>query len=133
MSCQIISYWKNAKNTKVDFRLPCIGHRKEFNDLKILTSFLTFLFQVKSTGLSRKIDEMDWRTEAIERRMQDMAQSSVMMNRVLLATQEAIEELRYCKTIPFVDLCMKIKSSGPSQKDRSLWYTKMYHRQGFAG
>eukprot|EP00112_Aurelia_sp_Birch-Aquarium-sp1_P003012 Seg1338.1 transcript_id=Seg1338.1/GoldUCD/mRNA.D3Y31 product="Coiled-coil domain-containing protein 178" protein_id=Seg1338.1/GoldUCD/D3Y31 len=49
--------------------------------------------KVESTGLSRRIDEMDWRTEAIERRMQDMAQSSVMMNRVLLSTQEAIEEL----------------------------------------
>ncbi len=37
---------------------------------------------------------MEWRTEAIEKRMQDMASSSVMMNRVLLSTQEAIEELR---------------------------------------
>ena len=31
----------------------------------------------------------------IEKRMHDMASSSIMMNRVLLSTQEAIEELRF--------------------------------------
>ena len=45
--------------------------------------------------LCKELDEMEWRTEMIEKRMQDMASSSVMMNRVLLSTQEAIEDLRY--------------------------------------
>ncbi|XP_065062478.1 coiled-coil domain-containing protein 178-like [Rhopilema esculentum] len=43
--------------------------------------------------LCKELDEMEWRTEMIEKRMQDMASSSVMMNRALLSTQEAIEEL----------------------------------------
>lgn len=45
-------------------------------------------------SLSKKLEEMEWKTDAMEKRMQDMTSSSVMMNRVLLSTQEAIEELR---------------------------------------
>lgn len=44
-------------------------------------------------SLSKKLEEMEWKTDAMEKRMQDMTSSSVMMNRVLLSTQEAIEEL----------------------------------------
>eukprot|EP00794_Sanderia_malayensis_P004758 gene4758-5384_t len=50
-------------------------------------------YKTELLALDKKIDDMEWRTEAIDKRMHDMASSSVMMNRVLLSTQETIEEL----------------------------------------
>ena len=53
------------------------------------------LIKEKVANLDKELDRIESRTDAIEKRMQDMSSSSIMMNRLLLSTQEAIEELRF--------------------------------------
>jgi len=43
--------------------------------------------------LTKKIDHMVWKSEMMEKKMQDMESSSNMMNKAIATTTEAINEL----------------------------------------
>lgn len=44
--------------------------------------------------LTKKIDHMTWKTEMMDKKMQDMASSSIMMNKAIATTSETINDLK---------------------------------------
>lgn len=44
-------------------------------------------------ALTKNIDHMAWKSEMMEKKMQDMASSSSMMNKAIVTTTETINDL----------------------------------------
>ena len=62
--------------------------------------FLNTVFsraQKENLELEKEIDQIKWKSDMMEKKMEDMSTSSEMMSRVIHSTEEDISELEYVK------------------------------------
>lgn len=58
-------------------------------------------WQESLSDLGSKVKEMEDTSQSLNKKLSDMASSSIMMNRLLLSNQNAIQELKYTQA-PFI-------------------------------